>query len=189
MSLRIQFSDKEPAPATLPEPEPLTANDQICASNCASSSSLTPSSAKVTLGVVSLLTILATTIMSPVSAVATVPAPSILATCVETKSFVAAARPKAKFPEPEPPPATITINGLVVDNTLMSVCASTVAPPFISALTILRIKLIEIEPPSAILPEPAPPIETLTISGLASAKTLTSPASASAVALSINDRT
>ena len=186
MLFRIQLSESEPAPAAVPAPEPLIANDQICASKLGASVLV---SERVTLAVSVFFTTAACTLTLPVSAVTFVPAPSILASISDTISLVAEAKPIAAVPAPEPAPATMIINGLVVANRFTSSPASTSAPPVICALTTLRIKLIDTEPAKAAVPAPAPPTVTLIISALARALTFTSPSCASTVAPSMYDNT
>ena len=121
------------APETAPAPEPLAANDQICALK----SSVV--SAKAIVGITSLLTISALTVTSPAREPTVVDVPSIAAATVETISLVAKAIPTAAAPAPEPPPERFTINGLVFASKSTSDCAETVALSFILAVTELRI--------------------------------------------------
>ena len=126
----------------------------------------------------------ALTVILPVASTS-VSAPRILASVVVAVSLIDNTKPAALLPEPAIPPATTTIVSRLKALTSMTVPASTSAPLLISALTKLRIKLIAIEPPIALLAEPAPPMLTLISSALPSARTSTKPFIALTVALSI----
>ena len=90
-------------------------------------------------------------------------------------SLTATTIPAALFPDPAPAPA-MTINvSLLPEITSKVVAASTSESPFISAITEFLIKLMDIEPPIALLPDPAPPILTFVKIAAASASTLTKP--------------
>ena len=143
--LRIQFSVIEPVTATLPDPAPVMAKDQSCASTLAppfvpSVEALDEMSSQLVpvLGLASLISALlpvmaARTVTLPLSLV-TVP-PSTQARRSEWMSLVATATPTATLPAPAPAPAMTTTVGSISARTTTSPAACNVAPLRASAIT------------------------------------------------------
>ena len=176
--MRIQFSDSDPATPTEPPPAPLTAKLQIWASRMSSSVD------RATVGKAPARSTWASTLTSPWLTLTVVPASSMRADTSLRMSLVAEATDAATAPAPAAAPATTIMTGVTLAETSTPEYATRSAPLTTSARTMLRMKLIEIEPPTATVPAPAAPTVTLIRLALSSAATLTEPVVAVTLALS-----